>query len=156
MDDSLLRLGPRRYRKGIGTHSPSEIAYRLGADFSRLLARIGGAETNGTVVFQVFGDDKLLYGSPVMHGLREIEEVDVDLTGVDRLRLVVTDAGDGYGCDMANWVVARVLRVGSRASVASSPRAVTQGVSGRGREPSVERRARSAERGLLCAALAGR
>ena len=36
-----------------------------------------------------------------MHGLREVEAVDVPLAGVV-LWLVVTDAGDGIG-DMANW-----------------------------------------------------
>ena len=38
-----------------------------------------------------------------MHGLREVKPVDVSVTGLQRLRLVVTDAGDGYNSDTANW-----------------------------------------------------
>ena len=38
-------------------------------------------------------------------------EVDVALAGVRRLRLVVTDAGDNYYADEANWADARILRV---------------------------------------------
>jgi len=35
--------------------------------------------------------------------------VDVAVAGVKVLRLVVTDAGDGYGADMANWAAPRLL-----------------------------------------------
>jgi len=34
---------------------------------------------------------------------RQSKAVDVPLTGARRLRLVVTDAGDGYNADSANW-----------------------------------------------------
>jgi len=107
-----LTLGARRYRKGIGTHAPSEMVYELGGKYSRFFAMAGGAESGGTVTFQVFGDDRLLYQSPVMHGLVEVEKVDVSIAGVKRLRLVVTDAGDGYIADCANWAGARVQRAG--------------------------------------------
>jgi len=105
-----LRLGLRRHRKGIGTHAPSEIVYRLDGRYSRFFALVGGAEGGGTVVFQVFGDDKQLAGTGVMHGLRESKAIDVSLASVQRLRLVVTDAGDNYYSDMANWASARVLK----------------------------------------------
>ncbi|MFH1921910.1 MAG: NPCBM/NEW2 domain-containing protein, partial [Planctomycetota bacterium] len=102
-----LRLGARRHRKGIGTHAPSEIVYRLDGAYSRFYAQVGGAEANGTVVFQVFGDQDQLADSGVMHGLGEAKTIDVSVTGVKRLRLVVTDAGDNYFSDMANWANAR-------------------------------------------------
>ena len=110
--DQRLRLGKRRFRKGIGTHAPSTIVYRLDAKYSRFVALIGGAETNGTVVFRVLGDDKQLYESGVLHGLREVEQIDVPVSGVRTLRLEVTDAGDNYFCDMANWADARLRREG--------------------------------------------
>jgi hypothetical protein len=47
-----------------------------------------------------------------MHGLVEVEKVDVPVAGTKRLRLVVTDAGDGYAADCANWAEARVQRAG--------------------------------------------
>lgn len=109
-----LRLGPRRYRKGIGTHAPSEIVYRLAGAYARFHSIVGGAESGGTVVFQVFGDGKPLAETAVMHGMREVKTIDVPVDGVDELRLVVADGGDNYYRDMANWADARLLRAGPR------------------------------------------
>ena len=106
----LLRLGMRRYSKGIGTHAPSEIIYEIDGEYSRFLATVGGAEKNGTVVFRVFGDGKLLAQTDVMQGMRGTKNIDVAIAGIRSLRLVVTDAGDSYICDMANWADARLLK----------------------------------------------
>ena len=105
-----LRLGGRRYRKGLGTHAPSEIVYRLDGQYSRFSATVGGAEQGGTVIFQVFGDDRLLFESGLLPGLGEVKAVDVPVAGVTRLRLVVTDAGDNYYSDMANWAEAKLQK----------------------------------------------
>jgi NPCBM/NEW2 domain len=110
IEETGLLLGGKRYGKGIGTHAPSEILYRLGGQYDALHAVIGGAEDRGTVLFEVYGDDRLLYESPLMHGLREAQAIEVSTADVDRLRLVVTDGGDGYGADCANWAGARVRR----------------------------------------------
>ncbi|NQT16897.1 MAG: NPCBM/NEW2 domain-containing protein, partial [Planctomycetes bacterium] len=104
-----LRLGPRHYTRGIGTHAPSEIIYPINGRYARFQAEVGGAEEGGTVVFRVFGDGELLAETAVMHGLRESESIDVSVEGVQRLRLVVTDAGDNYYSDMANWASPRLL-----------------------------------------------
>jgi len=108
--DGPLRVGLRRYRKGIGTHAPSEVVYRVGGEYARFHAMVGNAEQGGTVVFQVFGDDECLYDSGVLSRLADAREVDVPVAGVQTLRLVVTDAGDGMVADMANWADARLLR----------------------------------------------
>ena len=108
VEDQPLRVGPRRYGRGIGTHAPSEVACVLDGQYRRFAATVAGAEANGTVSFQVFGDDQLLFDSGLMRGLREVKKVDVDVSGVRQLRLVVTDAGDGYIHDMANWADARL------------------------------------------------
>jgi len=108
VEDNPLVLGSRRYAKGIGTHAPSRIVYRLGGRYQRFLAVVGGAEAKGTVVFQVFGDGRKLYDSGVMHGLGGTKKVDIPVKGVNVLRLVVTIAGDTFNCDMATWADARV------------------------------------------------
>ncbi len=110
VQEQPLRLGLRRHPKGIGTHAPSEIVYRLDGHYARFFVQVGGAEAGGTVVFQVFGDDKPLAETGVMHGLREVHSIDVSVEGVERLRLVVTDGGDNYYSDMANWASARVRK----------------------------------------------
>jgi hypothetical protein len=105
-----MRLGSRRYAKGIGTHAPSEIVYRLEGKYEQFSCLVGGAEAGGTVVFQVYGDDRKLFDSGVLHGLREVQRLDLPVSGVRLLRLVVTDAGDGYIHDTANWANPRLLR----------------------------------------------
>ena len=104
-----LRLGSRHYSRGIGTHAPSEIIYPTNGRFARFQAEVGGAEEGGTVIFRVFGDGELLAETGVMHGMREVESIDVSVKGIRRLRLVVTEGGDNYYSDMANWASPRLL-----------------------------------------------
>jgi hypothetical protein len=107
--DQPLRLGGRRYASGIGTHAPSEICYRLAGRYLRFTCTLGAAERGGSTVFQVYGDGRRLFDSGTLHGLGEVHRVDVPVQGVEQLRLVVTDAGDGYIHDMANWANPRLL-----------------------------------------------
>jgi len=107
IEDHTMRLGNKRYPKGLGTHAPSEIVYALGGKYERFQAVVGPPEQGGSVVFRVFGDDRLLFDSGVMRD-RRTATVDVLLAGVRQLRLVVTDAGDGYIADSADWAAARV------------------------------------------------
>jgi hypothetical protein len=107
--DNPLRLGRQRYAKGIGTHAPSEIVYDLEGRYARFAATVGAAEQGGTVVFQVYGDGELLADSGILHGLADAKAFDIPVTGVQRLRLVVTDASDNYYHDTANWATARLL-----------------------------------------------
>ena len=66
----------------------------------------------GSMVFQVFADDKQVFDSgKVVCGDPAIK-VDLDLEGVDVLRLIVTDAGDDIHCDHADWADARLEAVG--------------------------------------------
>jgi hypothetical protein len=108
--EAPLRLGTDRYARGIGTHAPSEIVYRLAGKYDRFSAAVGGAESGGSVVFKVYGDDACLFDSGVMRGLQGTKQVDVSVAGVGNLRLVVTDAGNGYNADMANWAAARLRK----------------------------------------------
>ena len=71
---------------------------------------MGAAERGGSTVFQVYGDGRKLFDSGTLHGLGEVHRVDVPIDGVAQLRLVVTDAGDGYIHDTANWANPRLLR----------------------------------------------
>ncbi len=111
VEENALRLRGRLYRKGIGTHAPSEIVWRLDGAYDRFRAVVGGGEAGGTVVFQVFGDGRCLFDSGLLHGLGEVRTVDVPIAGVRELCLVVSDAGDGIIADMATWAAARLRRV---------------------------------------------
>lgn len=108
IEGQAIRVGNRRHAKGLGTHAPSEIEYTLDGKYARFQAIASPGEPGGSVVFQVFGDDNKLFDSGVMR-FGQSQHIDVPLSGVRRLRLVVTDAGDGYYHDCANWASACLL-----------------------------------------------
>ena len=111
VDGNPLRLGGVEYRRGIGTHTPGEFRIQLDGGSSRFTAEVGIDDEVGdlgTAVFKVIGDEQVLWQSGVLAGSDEARNVDVDLTGVQTLRLVVTMAGDGYGHDHTDWADARI------------------------------------------------
>lgn len=109
---SSLNINGQQYSKGIGTHASSETIYDLDGQFVIFRADIGvdGEVGNyGSVVFQVFGDGVKLYDSGVVTGGAAARKISVDITGVNQLSLVVTDAGDGINNDHADWANARII-----------------------------------------------
>lgn len=108
-DGGPLSIGGVSYAKGIGAHAPSDVSVYLGRGCERFAAKIGlDDETRepGSVVFQLFGDDKPLYDSGVVKGKGPAVPIDVDVTGVRMLSLRVTDGGDGRNFDHADWAEA--------------------------------------------------
>ncbi|NOZ57004.1 MAG: hypothetical protein GXO73_09495, partial [Calditrichaeota bacterium] len=60
-DGGPLRIGGKRFSRGLGTHAESDIVYRLNGLFERFEAVVGvDDETHGrgSVVFEVFGDGR--------------------------------------------------------------------------------------------------
>jgi hypothetical protein len=95
------------YKKGIGTHASSYIVYDIGGKFKRFTSDIGidtEANSKGTVVFKIFGDDKLLYQSDIIKRFDYPKHVDVDITHVKKFALIVDDGGDGITDDHADWL----------------------------------------------------
>ena len=84
----------------------------MNGQYSRFTAKVGvdaATEGRGSVTFEVYADGKKIWESPVMSGLDAPRDVDVEVKGAKRLRLVVGDAGDGNKSDAADWIEA-VLR----------------------------------------------
>jgi hypothetical protein len=54
------------------------------------------------------GQWKRVFESGVLKLGDKPQEVNVDLTGADQLRLITTDGGDGISCDHAVWAEAKV------------------------------------------------
>jgi putative membrane-bound dehydrogenase-like protein len=57
------------------------------------------------------GNNRPAYSSEVVSAATKGHaiDIDVDITGARRLWLVVTDGGDGFGCDWANWAEPRLV-----------------------------------------------
>ncbi len=115
---NALSLGGTTYERGIGTHGYGEFRVKLDKGTKRFTALVGidGESGNGgRVEFKVVGDkNKVLWQSGIIRGGDAPKKVDVDLTGVDTVKLIVTMGGDGYGNDHADWVDAKFEVTGKR------------------------------------------
>ena len=114
-DGQTISLRGVTYSKGLGTHANSDVKIALDGIYDRFHAVVGvddDAGGYGTVVFQVWADGAKLYDSGVVGGGTPSSEVNVDVRGKLVLDLIVTDAGDGFNNDHADWADAQ-LRLAS-------------------------------------------
>jgi hypothetical protein len=116
-----LRSGGVVCAKGLGMHSAARATYQLARGFRRFeadLALDDAAGDRGSVIYRVFVDRaaagespqwKLEYESPAIRGGAARHSLRVDVSGGERLALVVDFADRGDECDYANWLLARLV-----------------------------------------------
>lgn len=101
------------YSKGIGTHANSTIIYDLTNKncefFETYIAVDKEMNSNGSVIFEVWTDGVKVFTSGIMRGSSNVQYVKIPVTGVNQLKLVATDAGDGNGADHADWLDAKLI-----------------------------------------------
>jgi hypothetical protein len=110
-DGLPIRIGGQTFAKGLGVHALSDVRYVMGGNCSLFTASIGVDDevgSNGSVIFQVFGDTTLLYQSPLQTGAGSAVPISVDVSGRNTLRLVVTDGGNTVHSDHADWANAQL------------------------------------------------
>ncbi len=114
-DGNTLTIGGQAYAFGLGAHANSDIKYSLGGNCTVLSAQVGVDDevaNNGSVVFQIWdgptGSGHKLYDSGKLTGADTAKPVSVNLTDVNELHLVVTDAGDGVTFDHADWAAPKI------------------------------------------------
>lgn len=112
IDGNALQIGSQTFADGIGTHAGSYWGLYLGGNATRFQAMVGVDDEvgggRGSVEFKVVGNGKVLWNSGVMSQGDFAEAIDIDVTGVQRLHLFVTDGGDGINYDHADWANARI------------------------------------------------
>lgn len=89
-----------------GTQAVSETTYYLGKQYAMVRSDVGidsKVGNHSSVVFQVYGDGVKIYDSGVVTGGTSAKSINVNVTGVSKLRLVVTDGGDGIDNNHADW-----------------------------------------------------
>lgn len=111
MAGAALIVKGRQFRDGFGVHSFSTLQFKIPHStyfhsFVGLPDTLIG--TAASVGFEVLGDGKLLWQSPVIHP-GELFEVKVDTANVTNLELRVTDGGDGNYWDHACWLEPRLV-----------------------------------------------
>ncbi|MFC3834189.1 NPCBM/NEW2 domain-containing protein [Deinococcus rufus] len=108
-DGRTLTIGGVTYAKGFGVHAGSEMRFGLkgsGATCTRFTVDVGVDDevgARGSVVFQVYLDGTKAYDSGLRTGQDATKRVDLNITGKQELRLVVTDGGNGISYDHADW-----------------------------------------------------
>lgn len=101
-DGGALRVQGIEYAKGLGMYAPAESTYTLGSGCDVFTAQIGIddrlIQDGGSVVFQVWSGNDMLYTSYTMYWFDAPRTVRVNVAGRPSLRLVVTTNGDDqYG-----------------------------------------------------------
>lgn len=131
-DGNTLTHGGKTYSTGLGMHSNASATFALNGQCSTFTSEIGvdhEVSTKGSVVFQVFGDGVKLYDSGVMTGASASKTISVSVAGRKELKLVVTNGGDNYYYDHADWGNARVqgctATSGGISTPAPSPGSIT-------------------------------
>lgn len=90
------------YDQGLQVHSHSEVTYFLKGAFATFKSKLVPCY-QASVTFEVHGDGKKLYDSGRMTGRSEPKDINVDVSGVQLLKLIVTEGGNGWGGDWVMW-----------------------------------------------------
>ncbi|TAJ07932.1 T9SS C-terminal target domain-containing protein [Marinilabiliaceae bacterium JC017] len=132
IEDNTLRLDGKKYEKGLGTHASSSIVYKLEGKYTRFLSDIGVDDEKNyedpTITFEVWLDGTKIYTSPILKTDSPITTIDLDITGGNELKLIVTDGGDGINSDHADWADARLIPVDPSTSLSEEMNASQQGL----------------------------
>jgi len=105
-----LESSERFHETGLWAHADSSYVYNLDGKWKRFTSGYGLQNlVEGSVVFVVKCDGEERFRSPVIKDWAE-GRVEVDLTGVDRLELIVEDGGDGDWGDLGLWFSPRLTR----------------------------------------------
>jgi alpha-galactosidase len=107
-----ITVNSKPYSKGLGVNAYSVAEYYLGKAATRFQSDVGvdsEVYPHGSVVFEVWADGVKLFDSGLMSSTTPAKKVDVDLTGREKLSLIVQDGGDGNDWDHADWAGARLI-----------------------------------------------
>jgi len=103
-DSALLESGGHIFETGIYAHAPADHSYALGGQWQSLSGKAGLASGHdGSVQFEIRGDGKSLWKSPVLRSGRSVD-FHVKLKGVQQLQLLTDPTADGPGSDWAIWL----------------------------------------------------
>lgn len=115
-----IRIGGMTYLRGLGTHAPSRIEFRIPDGYDTFEAVVGidaSQSAAGSVVVRVEVDGVERFRSSLLRGGAEPLTVQVPI-GVGRTLSLFSDAtNDGDTSDHVNWAFARLLRTVDSADV---------------------------------------
>jgi len=125
IDNKVLTIAGKTFERGFGSHSESSLTILLNGKATEFTAQVGiDDEVAGhqpAAEFVVYGDNKKLWSSGVMRLGDVARPCSVNLAGVQKLELVVTDGGNGNYYDHVDWVDAKFETSGASTFKTYSP-----------------------------------
>ena len=111
LDGKTLTIAGKTFERGFGSHSESSLTILLEGKATLFSAQVGiDDEVKGqkpAAEFIVIGDGNKLWASGIMHLGDAAKPCSVDLSGVKKLELLVTDGGNGNYYDHVDWADAK-------------------------------------------------
>ncbi len=104
-DGSTIMLDGISYPKGIGMHADASVNYTLGGNYTTFYSKVGIPDNNGSygdVIFKVFAENIEVYNSGSIKGTDLSKTINLNISGVNLLRLEVNSNGNTSG-DHAVW-----------------------------------------------------
>ncbi|MDA7881065.1 NPCBM/NEW2 domain-containing protein [Akkermansiaceae bacterium] len=100
----LLESGAKIFATGIYAHAPSLHQYKLSKRWSKFSGTVGlAAGKNGSVQFEIKGDGKSLWKSPVIKE-GKLQSFTIDTKDVKTLELITDTTADGAASDWGLWL----------------------------------------------------
>ncbi len=116
-EGKTLTIAGETFKRGFGTHSVSSLMILLDGKAVSFSAKAGiDDEVKGhdsAVEFELYGDGQKLWSSGIMRIDDAARPCSVQLAGVKKLELLVSDGGNGNYWDHADWVDARFETTGA-------------------------------------------
>ena len=111
LDGKTITIAGKTFERGFSTHSVSSLLVLLDGKAVSFTAQVGiddeVAGHDPAVEFQLFGDGKKIWTSGLMKLGDAARACSVQLTGINKLELMVTDGGNGNYYDHADWANAK-------------------------------------------------
>ncbi|MBP6978715.1 MAG: NPCBM/NEW2 domain-containing protein [Lentimicrobiaceae bacterium] len=123
VEGNPLTVAGQVYKRGVGTHAISSLLLELKGKAITFHSFVGVDDESGekaSVEFYVLGDGWILWHSGVMHYGDPARQVKLDVKGVKKLGLYVSDGGDGIGWDHADWLETKITYTKTRPAAVRS------------------------------------
>lgn len=117
------------YERGIGAHSIGRMLFDLDGKALSISGLAGADDNNlyaGKFQFKIIGDRKELWKSGIVKKGDPIQEFNVDLSGIDKVLLLVEECGDGIMYDHADWINVKVTTRGEVKPIPACPKAIAK------------------------------
>lgn len=107
VDHNPLSVAGQVFERGVGTHAVSKMMIDLDGNGRKFHSYVGINDESGSIAsaeFFVLGDKKVLWQSGIMRKGDPAKQVEVDLQGVRKLALYISDGGDYNYSDHTDWL----------------------------------------------------